>query len=82
MRSLLDDIARNKAASEFQRPAPGDRPKAAETDSRRIAWHRLQQASPETARFLAECGSAFGRPVGVRLTVDGEVIYQHGDVDP
>ena len=52
----------------------------AQADRRRIAWHRLQQASPETAKFLADCTAAFGKPAALRLSVDGETIYEQGEL--
>ena len=79
MKSLLDEITRNNATVDFQKPAPLEVNKP-QADRRRIAWHRLQQASPETARFLADCTAAFGKPAALRLSVDDETIYEQGEL--
>lgn len=46
-------------------------------EAKRRAWGSVQAVEPELASFLKEAAEAFGPPSGVRIEVEGEVLFDN-----
>lgn len=53
-----------------------------EQNRKRQAFERIKDVSPDTAKFLQELSAAFGKPEAIRLDIDGQTIYEHGEFAP
>lgn len=46
---------------------------------KRQAFAKVKEASPDTAQFLQDVAAAFGKPSAVKLSVEGQTIYEQGE---